>query len=56
MENVIIIIILVAIAGSIIWYLYRAKKRGDKCVGCPYGKQCSNKNNCSCKSNPDKNK
>jgi hypothetical protein len=41
MENAIIIIILMCIVGSILFYLYRQKKRGMKCVGCPYCKQCS---------------
>lgn len=41
MENVIVIVILVAIAAGILWYLIRSKKRGDKCVGCPYAKQCA---------------
>ena len=40
MENIIIIGILAAIAGGIVWYLLRARKRGEKCVGCPYSKQC----------------
>ena len=43
MENVIVVLILVAIAAGIIWYLIRAKKRGEKCVGCPYAKQCGSK-------------
>lgn len=43
MENVIVVLILLAIAIGIIWYLVRAKKRGEKCVGCPYAKQCANK-------------
>jgi len=49
MENVIVVIVLVAIAAAIIWYLVRAKKRGDKCVGCPYAKGCGSKckGNCS---------
>ncbi len=44
MENVIVILILVAIAAAIICYLVRAKRRGDKCVGCPYCKECKKKN------------
>lgn len=48
MENAIIIIILVAIAGGIIWYLWRAKQRGEKCVGCPHSKQCSGNCNGGC--------
>jgi radical SAM protein with 4Fe4S-binding SPASM domain len=45
-ENVIIVLILLAIAGGIIWYLIRAKKRGEHCIGCPYSKNCAGK--CSC--------
>ena len=40
MEDIIIIAILLAIVGGIGWYLYRAKKRGQKCIGCPYSKEC----------------
>ena len=40
MEDIIIIAILLAIVGGIGWYLYRAKKRGQKCIGCPYAKEC----------------
>ena len=47
MENVIIVAILLAIAGSIVVYLLRAKKRGKKCIGCPYAKQCAKKHECS---------
>ena len=25
-------------------YVYRAKKRGNKCIGCPYANACSKKN------------
>ncbi len=40
MENFIIIAILLCIIGSILVYLYRAKKRGETCIGCPYARQC----------------
>jgi len=43
MENVIIILIVAAIIGGIIFYLCKAKKRGETCIGCPYAKQCSGK-------------
>ena len=43
MTDAIVIVILLAVAGGIVWYLVRAKKRGEKCIGCPYGKQCSGK-------------
>ncbi len=43
MENVIVVLILVAIVLGIIWYLVRAKRKGEKCIGCPYAKNCSEK-------------
>ncbi len=48
MENYIIIGIIVLIIGAILFYLFRSKKRGDVCIGCPYAKQCSGK--CGCDS------
>ena len=51
MEDVIVVFILITIAAGIIWYLTRAKKRGEKCVGCPYAKQCGNKCSGSCSGN-----
>ena len=48
MENAIIIIILAAIAGGIIWYLIRAKRRGEKCIGCPYARECGGNCNGGC--------
>ena len=50
MENVIIIAILVVIVGLAARYVYKAKKSGRKCIGCPEG-CCSSKNDgcgCSC--------
>jgi len=44
MENIIIIVILLGIIGSIVWYLYRAKKQGETCIGCP----CSKQYGCKC--------
>lgn len=43
MENVIIILILVALVGAVIWYLRREKKKGKTCIGCPYAGECSKK-------------
>ena len=40
MENVIIILIVAIIVGAILVYLRKAKKRGEKCIGCPYAKEC----------------
>ena len=44
MEDVIIIAVLLCIIGGIVFYLSRAKKRGETCIGCPYSKQCASKN------------
>lgn len=56
MENVVVALILIAIVAGIIWYLVRAKKRGETCIGCPYAKQCGGKcgGDCNCGSkSPD---
>ncbi|MBQ2890028.1 MAG: FeoB-associated Cys-rich membrane protein [Clostridia bacterium] len=45
MINIILTAILLIIVGSISLYLYKAKKRGEKCIGCPYAKEC-NRGNC----------
>ena len=31
---------IVLIVGAAVFYIVRAKKCGEKCVGCPYAKQC----------------
>ncbi len=38
--NIIVTIVLVAILGSAIAYILRAKKKGIKCIGCPDGAKC----------------
>ena len=48
MGNIIIIAILVCMIGGIIYYLYKEKKRGRTCIGCPYGGQCGSSRNGSC--------
>ena len=48
MENVIVVLILLAIVAGIVLYLFRAKKRGETCIGCPYAKQCGSKCSGSC--------
>lgn len=37
--------LILAVLGAIIFYLVRARRRGQKCIGCPYGGKCSG--NCS---------
>lgn len=40
-EDIIVVAILALLAGGISLYIYRQKKKGNKCIGCPYGKSCS---------------
>jgi hypothetical protein len=45
MENAILIIILLSVVFGIVLYLVRAKRRGQKCIGCPHSKVCCRKCN-----------
>lgn len=46
--EIIALIIIILIVGSAAYYIIKAKKKGQKCIGCPYAKQCQkNKGNCS---------
>lgn len=49
MKDVILIVALVVILGLAAFYIHRAKKKGQKCIGCPYGATCDkNRADCSC--------
>ena len=37
---------IVLVVGSAIFYIVRAKKQGQKCIGCPHAKSCGG--DCSC--------
>jgi len=39
--DIIVIAVLIAILGGAAFYIYRAKKKGAKCVGCPQSHKCS---------------
>lgn len=43
MEDAIVIIILLVIVGLASLYIYKAKKSGKKCIGCPDGCSCCSK-------------
>ena len=34
------ILAIAIIIGAAVFYILRAKRRGEKCVGCPYAKKC----------------
>ncbi len=41
MTDIIVLLVIAAIIGGVIWHLRKCKKRGDTCIGCPYAKQCN---------------
>jgi hypothetical protein len=49
MENVIIVVVLALILGGAALYVWKAKKNGRKCIGCPDSGKCSGC--CSCNKN-----
>ena len=56
MADFIAIVILVGIVAAAAYYVYRAKKSGKKCIGCPEGCACSRGGCGSCggsQKNPD---
>ncbi len=48
MTDLIVILIIALIVGLAAGYVYRAKKRGEKCVGCPAAKSGACKGSCCC--------
>lgn len=48
MLNFILIVIILVIAGAVIFYLYKAKKRGETCIGCPYARECAKRHGKQC--------
>lgn len=46
--EMIAVIAIVLIVGGAVAYIIKAKKNGQKCIGCPYSKQCSGKCNGGC--------
>ena len=53
-SDIIVVAVIVLVIGGAVAYILREKKRGKKCVGCPYGNSCSAKgNSCSCQGNSE---
>ena len=48
METVIAVVVVVAILALAVGYIYKAKKRGAKCIGCPDSGTCSAKGCSGC--------
>ncbi len=47
MTNLIVFAVIAAIVGGAGLYIYKAKKRGVKCIGCPDGESCGKGHTCS---------
>ena len=47
MENIILVFVLLLIVGLAVFAVVRAKKKGQKCIGCPHGGNCSACEGCS---------
>jgi hypothetical protein len=52
--NVGLVVLLAAIVFGIVLYLYRAKKRGEACIGCPHAGQCGGACGGTCKQKSSK--
>ena len=47
LPDIIAIAVIVIIIGLASLYIYKAKKKGQKCIGCPFSKTCSSNKTCS---------
>lgn len=51
MIDMIVIALVVLVVGGASFYIYKAKKKGQKCIGCPHSKTCGSKScDCGCSS------
>ncbi|MBP3603151.1 MAG: FeoB-associated Cys-rich membrane protein [Lachnospiraceae bacterium] len=48
MANFVVLIILLVIVGSAVFYIRKAKKSGVQCIGCPEAGSCASKSGCGC--------
>ena len=53
MINLLLILILALILGLALRYILRARKRGAKCIGCPYGDSCPARGRSGCSQDRD---
>ncbi len=51
MEDLIVLLIVAIIVVLAGLYVYKAKKNGKKCIGCPYAETCGKNNQSSCNGN-----
>ncbi len=46
LENIMIVAAIALIVGLAALYVYKEKKKGNKCIGCPHSSSCNK--NCGC--------
>ena len=57
MESIIVAVVIIAVVGLAVRSIYKAKKSGKKCIGCPDGGSCSASGcgcGCGCQSEEEK--
>lgn len=47
MENIILIVVLVALLAAVVRYIWKERKKGVKCIGCPEGCHCGKTGGCN---------
>ena len=53
--DIILVIVIALIVGAAAYYVYRSKKHGKKCIGCPYTDSCKGvASGCTCSQNNEK--
>ena len=47
MADLIVVAVVLIVLGLVTFYIIRAKKQGQKCIGCPDGCSCAAKGSCN---------
>ncbi len=47
MKDIIILAVTIIVLAFAMRYIIKAKKNGQKCIGCPHSKECASKCSCS---------
>ncbi len=48
MTDIIIVLIVLLVLGTALWYIRREKKKGVKCIGCPHAGECAKRKQGGC--------
>ena len=51
MADLVIGLILLVVLGAAAFYVYKARKSGHKCIGCPHAGSCGKSEGCGCGDN-----